>query len=120
MNSPAATSALLDLLEARFALRVLWALRDGHRQTFRLLQDSVGQITPSTLNARLKDLRTAGLVEHGEGGYALTALGKELLKRLKDLPAFAGQWQAQRQAPAAAPTDAAARPGRRAPGSARR
>ena len=42
----AAVSQLLALLEARYALRVLWALRDGHAQTFRLLQDSVGGITP--------------------------------------------------------------------------
>src|SRR6185436_7655874 len=34
----AAVSQLLALLEARYALRVLWALRDGHAQTFRLLQ----------------------------------------------------------------------------------
>lgn len=118
MNSPAATSALLDLLEARFALRVLWALRDGQRQTFRVLQDKVGQITPSTLNARLKDLRGAVLVEHGEGGYALTPLGKDLLKRLQDLPAFASQWQAQRGATgevaaAPRPTSASARRPRR-------
>lgn len=42
----AATGQLLALLEARYAIRVLWALRDGHPQTFRLLQDSVGGITP--------------------------------------------------------------------------
>ena len=53
----AAISQLLALLEARYALRVLWALRDGHAQTFRLLQDSVGGITPNTLNTRIKELR---------------------------------------------------------------
>ena len=37
----AAIHQLLALLEARYAMRVLWALRDGHPQTFRLLQDSV-------------------------------------------------------------------------------
>jgi hypothetical protein len=35
---------LLELLESRYAIRVLWALSDGHPQTFRLLQDSVGGI----------------------------------------------------------------------------
>ena len=58
----AAMGQLLGLLEARYAIRVLWALRDGHGQTFRLLQDSVGGITPNTLNTRLKELREAGLV----------------------------------------------------------
>ena len=44
----AATNQLLTLLESRYAIRVIWALRDGHAQTFRLLQDSVGSITPNT------------------------------------------------------------------------
>ena len=71
----AAVSQLLALLEARYALRVLWALRDGHAQTFRLLQDSVGSITPNTLNTRIKELREAGLVHHGSDGYSLTLSG---------------------------------------------
>ncbi len=90
----AAISQLLDLLEARYAIRVLWALRDGHAQTFRLLQDSVGGITPNTLNTRIKDLREAGLVNHGSDGYVVTAAGSDLLKRLADLPAFAAKWAA--------------------------
>jgi len=89
----AAISQLLALLEARYALRVLWALRDGHAQTFRLLQDSVGNITPNTLNTRIKELREAGLVNHGTDGYSLTLSGQDLLKRLSDLQAFAGKWQ---------------------------
>ncbi|MDN6884961.1 winged helix-turn-helix transcriptional regulator [Variovorax sp. CAN2819] len=89
----AAISQLLALLEARYALRVLWALRDGHAQTFRLLQDSVGGITPNTLNTRIKELREAGLVGHGSDGYSLTLSGQDLLKRLSDLQAFAGKWQ---------------------------
>src|ERR1700712_3390252 len=89
----AAVSQLLALLEARYALRVLWALRDGHAQTFRLLQDSVGGITPNTLNTRIKELREAGIVSHGSEGYSLTLSGQDLLKRLSDLQAFAGKWQ---------------------------
>ena len=90
----AAVSQLLALLEARYALRVLWALRDGHAQTFRLLQDSVGGITPNTLNTRIKELREAGLVSHGSDGYVVTPAGSDLLKRLADLPAFAAKWVA--------------------------
>ena len=85
---------LLALLEARYALRVLWALRDGHAQTFRLLQDSVGGVTPNTLNTRIKELRAAGLLGHGSDGYTVTALGADLLKRLNELQAFAGKWAA--------------------------
>lgn len=88
----AAMGQLLGLLEARYAIRVLWALRDGHGQTFRLLQDSVGGITPNTLNTRIKELREAGLLAHGNDGYALTAAGADLLKRMGDLQAFATKW----------------------------
>ena len=88
----AAVSQLLELLESRYALRVLWALKDGHPQTFRLLQDSIGNITPNTLNTRIKELRLAGLMGHDNHGYNLTPLGTDLLKRLNDLQAFASKW----------------------------
>lgn len=104
----AAINQLLALLEARYALRVLWALRDGHAQTFRLLQDSVGNITPNTLNTRIKELREAGVVSHGSDGYCLTISGQDLLKRLSDLQAFAAKWhgsQAKKAGNAALATD---------------
>jgi DNA-binding HxlR family transcriptional regulator len=104
----AAVSQLLALLEARYALRVLWALRDGHAQTFRLLQDSVGGITPNTLNTRIKELREAGIVSHGSDGYCLTLSGQDLLKRLSDLQAFAGKWQLGQLKKAAVPATPAA------------
>ena len=75
----AAISQLLGLLEARYAMRVLWALKDGHAQTFRLLQDSVGGITPNTLNTRIKELREAGLMDHVPEGYCVTPTGADLL-----------------------------------------
>ena len=89
-----AVGQLLELLESRYALRVLWALKDGHPQTFRLLQDSIGSITPNTLNTRIKELRAAGLLTHGITGYTVTTLGADLLKRLNDLQAFATKWAA--------------------------
>ena len=89
-----AISQLFELLESRYALRVLWALKDGHPQTFRLLQDSIGSITPNTLNTLIKELRAAGLMGHGSDGYIVTALGTDLLKRMNDVQAFAGKWVA--------------------------
>jgi DNA-binding HxlR family transcriptional regulator len=83
---------LFVLLEARYALRILWALRDGHAQTFRVLQDSVGGVTPNTLNTRLKALRQAGLLVHGGEGYCVTLMGADLLRRIGELPTFAGRW----------------------------
>lgn len=88
-----ALDQLLDLLEARYAMRVIQALADGHPQTFRLLQDSVGGITPNTLNTRLKALRAAHLVDHCGTGYKLTPHGAELARRLGELKLFAGRWQ---------------------------
>lgn len=88
----AATGQLFGLLEARYALRVLWALKDGHPQTFRLLQDSVGGITPNTLNTRIKELREAGLLTHVSDGYCVTPSGADLLKRIGDLQSFATKW----------------------------
>jgi DNA-binding HxlR family transcriptional regulator len=93
-ESAAAAGQLLALLESRYAMRVLWALRDGHAQTFRLLQDSVGGITPNTLNTRLKELRATGLLHHDNEGYLLTATGIELARRLGEVTAYAPKWVA--------------------------
>lgn len=97
----AAVIQLFDLLESRYAMRVIWALSDGHPQTFRLLQDSVGGVTPNTLNTRLKQLRAARLVEHGGDGYRLTSQGADLARRMTEVQHFAGRW-AQQQARSAA------------------
>ena len=98
----AAVGQLLSLLESRYAMRVLWALKDGHPQTFRLLQDSVGTITPNTLNTRIKEMRAAGLMTHGSDGYTVTSLGADLLKRLAELQAFASKWSTSQAKKAAA------------------
>jgi DNA-binding HxlR family transcriptional regulator len=92
---------LFDLLESRYAMRVVWALYDGHPQTFRLLQDSVGGVTPNTLNTRLKQLRAARLVDHGQDGYRLTRQGVDMARRMTDMQLFANRW-AQQQARASA------------------
>ncbi len=104
----AAMFQLFDLLESRYAMRTLWVLRDHRPQTFRLLQDSLGGVTPNTLNTRLKALREAGWVEHGKNGYQLTPAGLDLVKRVSDLHAFAGRWVAGRAAAASAAAPAAA------------
>lgn len=86
--------ALLDLLGRRGTLRVLWELRDGRPQAFRLLRTSAGDISPSVLNARLKELREARIVELGPEGYRLTAAGQDLLRRLQPLNRWAELWAA--------------------------
>jgi len=76
-------------------LRLLWELRDGHPQSFRLLRASAGGISPSVLNTRLKELREALLVELGEGGYRLTSQGLGLLRHLNPLNRWAEAWAAE-------------------------
>lgn len=97
--------ALMDLLGRRGTLRLLWELRDGHPQGFRLLRASADGISPSVLNTRLKELREARLVELVDAGYTLTAEGRDLVQRLKPLNRWAEVW-------AAAPTGAPSRPPR--------
>ena len=55
--------ALLDLLGRRWALRVLWELRDGGGLTFRELQARCAEVSSSVLNDRLRELREAGIVQ---------------------------------------------------------
>lgn len=103
-----ALAQLLELLESRYAMRVIRALADGHPQTFRLLQDSVGGITPNTLNTRLKELRAAHLLDHCGTGYRLTPQGAELARRIDELRLFASRWNLrQRQLGAQAARKAA-------------
>jgi len=87
--------ALLDLLGRRWALTVIWELRDGPL-SFRQLQAHGGAISSSVLNDRLAELREAGILEAGEDGYALTEEGRRLLELYPPLDAWAERW-AQRE-----------------------
>lgn len=81
--------ALLDLLGRRGSLRILWMLRKDVL-TFRQLSRAA-ELNPSTLNARLRELRAAGLVAP-ESGYRLTEAGFGLIAALKPLRAWAKDW----------------------------
>jgi DNA-binding HxlR family transcriptional regulator len=83
--------ALLDLLGRRWALRVLWELRDGPL-SFRSLQERCDGMSSSVLNQRLAELRAAGILEHGSAGYVLGGEGQRLLEALAPLQAWAERW----------------------------
>jgi DNA-binding HxlR family transcriptional regulator len=84
--------ALLDLLGRRWALRVLWELREA-APTFLALQDRCQGMSSSVLAQRLNDLREAGITKPADsGGYALTSDGKALLAALRPLDRWAGRW----------------------------
>ena len=95
--------ALLDLLGRRWALRVLWELREEVGvPTFRELQAACGGISSSVLSERLRELREAGIVSDGEGsGYRLTVEGRELMRVLAPLDAWATRWAGRMPQPGA-------------------
>lgn len=84
---------LLDLVGRRWALRILWELRDAPLRS-RALRAACDGVSPTVLQARLDDLRAAGLVELAAQGYALTALGREFLTAFLPLYRFADHWAA--------------------------
>jgi len=84
--------AALDLLGRRWALRILWELRDGNLGA-RSLRARCDDMSSSVLYARLGELRSAGLIEQaGDGAYALTALGRELGEAIAPLQRWAEAW----------------------------
>ena len=83
--------ALLDLLGRRWALRVIWELRE-EPLSFRGLQARCGAISSSVLNDRLSELRAAGIIESAYEGYRLTSDGRELLALYPPLDAWAERW----------------------------
>jgi len=90
--------ALLDLLGRRWALRVLWELREGPL-AFRALQERCDGMSSSVLAQRLSELRGAGIVEQDEDGYRLSDQGAVLLESLGPLGDWAERW-AERSRPA--------------------
>jgi DNA-binding HxlR family transcriptional regulator len=90
--------ALLDLLGRRWSLRILWELRE-ETLTSRQLRTACDEASPTVLQARLTELREAGFVDlAAEGGYGLTALGRDLLENFLPLHRFAERWS--KRAPA--------------------
>ena len=83
--------ALLDLLGRRWALRVLWELRETSA-TFRDLRARCDGVSPTVLNDRLYELRESGIVELAAAGYGVTTHGRSLLLSLAPLNEWANEW----------------------------
>ncbi len=87
---------LLDLFGRRWALRIMWELRDKSL-TSRSLRAACDEASPTVLHARLSELREAGFIELVPSrGYGLTELGRELLETLLPLHRFAERWGKRR------------------------
>jgi DNA-binding HxlR family transcriptional regulator len=85
---------LFDLLSRRWAMRILWELR-SEALSFRALRGAADDISPSVLQARVNELRSAKLIASSDNGYVLTVLGRELLQKLLPLHGFAEAWAEQ-------------------------
>ena len=82
----------MDLLGRRWALRVLWELREAPLP-YAELRRRCDEVSTSVLSQRLRDLQDAGIVTTGPGGaYALTRRGRQLLELLAPLNDFARRW----------------------------
>jgi DNA-binding HxlR family transcriptional regulator len=82
--------AALDLLGRRWALRVLWELREGPLG-FRELQARCDGMSSSVLRTRLVELTAAGLIDQ-DGVYSLTRAGRDLERALRPLTRWAERW----------------------------
>jgi DNA-binding HxlR family transcriptional regulator len=84
-----------DLLGRRWALRVLWELREDHLG-FRALQERCEGMSSSVLRDRLAELVGAGLLETDDAGrYGLSSQGRSLLVALRPLSSWAERWGAE-------------------------
>jgi DNA-binding HxlR family transcriptional regulator len=83
---------LLELLGQRWTLRLLWEFRAGPL-TFRALSEACGGVPSASLNARVQELRRAGIVQQTDSGYDLTARGRKLGESLLELSAWANTWK---------------------------
>ncbi len=86
-----AVMSLFDLMGRRWAMRIVWELRDGPL-TFRALQTACDDLSPTVCNARLGELGHALLVVSTADGYALTPLGESLLEAFAPLATWTSQW----------------------------
>jgi DNA-binding HxlR family transcriptional regulator len=84
--------AAMDLLGRRWALRILWELRDAPLGA-RALQSRCDRMSSSVLYERLDELTAAGLLARDEAGaYLLTDVGAQLAPALESLDTWARRW----------------------------
>ena len=83
---------LIDILGKKWVLRILWELKTSPC-TFRELQSRCGDLSPTIINTRIKDLCEAQLVyKSPESGYTLSQHGYELIELFSPLNDFANRW----------------------------
>jgi len=83
---------LIDILGKKWVLRILWELK-ASPCTFRELQSRCGDLSPTIINTRIKDLCETQLIyKSPESGYKLSQNGCELIELFYPLNDFANRW----------------------------
>lgn len=83
--------AAFDLLGRRWALRILWELREEPLGARALLARCEG-LSPSVMYERLGELSEAALIARRGRDYTLTALGRSLSGALEPLDSWSRTW----------------------------
>ena len=84
--------AALDLLGRRWALRIIWELKNGP-VGFRDLQARCENMSPSVLSTRLAELQTARVLHTDDDRrWGLTPHGEKLIKALAPLNKWSKDW----------------------------
>ena len=81
-----------ELINRRWALRILWELRNGEPLGFREIQARCGNLSPSVLSRRLKELLEAGILSQDESScWQVTPLGNNISVHLKAMSKLASK-----------------------------
>jgi len=83
---------LMAILGKKWVLRIIWELNQSPC-TFRELQSRCGGVSPTIINARIKDLCSAQLVvKSPSSGYTLSQYGVELMELFGPISDFSKRW----------------------------
>lgn len=91
-RSGAPIMALFDLLGRRWSMGVLWTICEAGPVRFRELQERCESLSPTVLNARLKELNAAKFIVTTPAGYEATPMGRRVYEQLVPLGITARDW----------------------------
>ncbi|MGQ3678954.1 winged helix-turn-helix transcriptional regulator [Tenacibaculum discolor] len=83
--------ALFDLLGRNWTMSIIWYLNDAPK-SFSDLEKLCDDISPTTLNTRLKELQKTFIIERVVEGYKLTDIGEELFVLFEPLREWSSKW----------------------------
>jgi DNA-binding HxlR family transcriptional regulator len=94
----------IDLLSSKWRITIIHLLRDGPLRT-KILQGAISEISPKVLTQTLRGMERDGLIDRHIHSvvpprveYALTDMGRSLIKPLQDLCHWAEAHVAERSA----------------------